>query len=168
MAGVNDIKLGGRYGRLVVQERSTVPAGKSRNVAWLCICDCGQTIVVDTYRLLTGNTRSCGCLYKDTRHTAAKRHGLRYQPEYSSWYAMKRRCDNPNNDRYKHYGGRGIKVCDEWLNDFERFYRDMGPKPTPSHSIDRKDTDGDYTPDNCCWATPVEQRHNQRRMRHAA
>lgn len=75
---------------------------------------------------------------------------------------MRQRCLNPNDQKYKDYGGRGIKICKRWLDSFEHFLADMGPKPK-GKSIDRRDNDGDYTPKNCHWATPLEQRHNQRK-----
>lgn len=90
------------------------------------------------------------------------RHGDRYSPEYMSWLHMKQRCTNPKDRAYKNYGGRGIKVCEAWLSDYRVFLQNMGRKPTPQHSIDRKDNDGDYTPDNCRWATSLEQNINQR------
>lgn len=90
------------------------------------------------------------------------RHGMCDTSEYRSWYQMKSRCYDPNNTRYEGWGGRGIKVCDRWRNSFKAFYEDMGPKPTPTHSIDRVDNDGDYTPDNCRWATRAEQQRNKR------
>ena len=85
-------------------------------------------------------------------------------PTYISWCAMKQRCNNPKSPRYKDYGGRGIKICKEWNNDFAQFYKDMGIRP-PDHSIDRIDNDGDYTPDNCRWATKSQQIRNRRGAR---
>ena len=88
-------------------------------------------------------------------------HGMSRTPEYKAWQQMKIRCFNPNRKDYSHYGSRGIAVCDRWKNSFENFLADMGLKPTPKHSIDRIDNDGDYQKDNCKWSTRVEQQNNR-------
>ena len=93
----------------------------------------------------------------------SKSHGLSNTPEYSTYHAMKRRCYDTKLEKYSKYGGRGIQVCSRWLDSFENFYTDMGPKPSPKHSIDRINVDGDYTPENCRWATPCQQAANKTR-----
>jgi hypothetical protein len=91
-------------------------------------------------------------------------HGKSYTPEYQAWRNMKLRCTNPDHPRYADWGGRGITVCDRWMNSFEAFYEDMGPRPGPGYSVDRKDNDGNYEADNCQWATKSEQQRNKRVM----
>ena len=93
------------------------------------------------------------------------RHGMSGTPEHNAWMSMKSRCFNPNNKYYSDYGGRGITVCDRWLNSVENFLADMGSRPTAKHSIDRIDNDGDYCPDNCKWSTQTEQVNNRRSNR---
>jgi hypothetical protein len=90
-------------------------------------------------------------------------HGLSGTPEHNTWQRVISRCLNPNNSRFHQYGGRGIKVCAQWLESFQVFLADMGPKPSPSHSIERCDNDGNYEPSNCCWAIPLEQMNNTSR-----
>ncbi len=100
--------------------------------------------------------------YGDVSITKLERHGMENIPENKVWKHMKERCYNPNNTSYKYYGGRGITVCGRWLHSFSTFYEDMGPRPTKNHQIDRKENDGNYEPDNCRWATHIEQARNKR------
>lgn len=150
------------FGRLKVLEHFKIVdrSGKRVRTKWRCKCECGNITDVAGSSLRSGNTKSCGCLHKEKMSILKKIHGLRHSSEYYSWSAMRSRCSNPKNIRYKNYGGRGIKVCDEWLNDFVQYYKDMGPKPSPKHSIDRINNDGDYEPRNCRWATRNEQQRN--------
>lgn len=124
---------------------------------WLCNCDCGGTTIIRTGKLTGGYTKSCGCLYK----TNALKHGLIDSSEYTIWCNMKARCYNPNNYAYSNYGRRGIKVCNEWLNSFESFFKDMGRRPI-GYSLERIDNSSDYCKANCKWATKQEQAFNRR------
>jgi hypothetical protein len=130
----------------------------------LCRCACGKVRSVSVANLRAGKTHSCGCI-KPKRtserkmvHGDAKKGAIAV--EYATWQAMLRRCDTPSNIGYPNYGGRGIKVCERW-HDYRNFLADMGRRP-PNLSLERKNVDGDYEPSNCIWATPREQRLNQR------
>lgn len=132
---------------------------------WEFQCTCGQVIVALVYNVLSENTTSCGCYRRELPTMSRVKHGGNRTTSkhelYSTWTSMRARCNNPNQPNYPNYGGRGIKICSRW-DDFALFILDMGPKPTPEHSIDRVDNDGDYEPNNCQWATRSEQNSNQR------
>ena len=162
----NFVDLSGRkFGRLRVKDRLPPKSGNNRGVVWLCECDCGNSCEVVSWNLKAGYTASCGCLKKDQdrRNLDQTTHGANRTKAYNSWRAMKDRCSQPTHNRWKHYGGRGIKVCDEWAADFRNFLRDMGLPPTTKHSIDRIDPNGHYEKANCRWATSLEQTRNRRK-----
>jgi len=129
---------------------------------WLCRCDCGIEKIVESSNLRNGHSKSCGCLKNEMTGNRFRTHGRRQTAEYRSWYAMKDRCLNNRCHAYKDYGGRGIRICPEWIKSFEKFYSDIGPKPSEIHSIDRIDNAGNYTKKNCKWSTPKEQANNRR------
>jgi hypothetical protein len=157
--------IGEKFERLTII--SELPRDASRTRQYLVRCDCGTEKAVSGIALRPGDTVSCGC-YRRAKYSRgmALRHGDsrggKRTSEYRSWDCMKQRCLNPNTAGFEHWGGRGIKVCDRWLDSFENFLADMGRKPSPKHSMDRIDNDGDYEPSNCRWATKLEQRLNQR------
>ena len=129
---------------------------------YLCLCLCGRFKEISGAQLRFG-AQSCGCIVSARMTAMNKRHNMHGTPEYSSWISMKGRCKYKGTRSYEHYGGRGISVCERWLNSFEAFYADMGNKPSPRHSLDRIDVNGNYKPSNCKWSTPSEQAFNRRK-----
>lgn len=163
--GVLQDYTGRRFGRLIAQW----PVGVRGVVHhWLCSCDCGNTVTVAKNSLQSNNTQSCGCLMREIaakrqfKHGQSNHRGKRHaSPTYSTWSAMHKRCENPKASDYAYYGGRGIKVCRRWRS-FNNFLTDMGERPI-GKTLDRyPDNNGNYEPTNCRWASPKEQRSNQR------
>jgi len=158
---VKDMR-GKRFGRLTALEYA---GSRRKRAQWYCICDCSNKTVVGGTSLRLGNTKSCGCLSKETTNFLTGQHDMCNTSEYRAWRAAKSRCNNPNNISFKNYGERGIKMCKAWSDDFVVFVTDMGKRPSSKHSLDRNDNDGDYGPNNCRWATRAEQNRNSRQNR---
>lgn len=147
--------VGQRFGKLTVTGLDPVRS-KNGTCRWICSCDCGGSAVVLTENIKRGHTSSCGCAAKEAHTT----HGDSKTPEYRVWANMLRRCQDQDNPNFKHYGARGIRVCPQWQT-YEGFIADMGYRPSPDHSIERCDVNGNYEPANCYWATIDVQNSNR-------
>ena len=160
------VKVGSRFNRLTVLALAGLPDHPQSLL--LCGCDCGTSKIMKARDVVHGRAKSCGCLQRESAqrvvrdvHEKNRKHGLCDSDTYNSWQSMIERCRNERNDRFASYGGRGITVCVRWM-DFRNFLSDMGERPK-GRTLDRKDNDGNYEPDNCRWATPKQQQRNARR-----
>ena len=161
--GAKSVDLTGqRFGRLTVLGKSNTRI-YGRQLAWDCYCDCGAIKPLQTSVLKSGGTRSCGCLRRECKPPDLTTHGMSHYSGIKTWQGMLSRCNKPTDKDYARYGGRGIKICDRWL-DPRNFADDMGDKPAGC-SLDRIDPNGDYCPENCKWATSAEQGANKRNNR---
>jgi hypothetical protein len=169
--------MGLRFGRLTVVARAG--SNHENRALWTCRCDCGQVVVRSSRLLRQPGTSSCGCWLRERAKawasseefaahrlrgvvTHGQKRGSGPTPEYATWLGIKRRCTDKSCKDYPNWGGRGIFVSDKWIHSFETFFADMGPRPSPKHSIDRIDPNGPYSKANCRWATIQEQGDTKR------
>lgn len=153
---------GERFGRLVVLEKAA-PNKRYHGSMWVCKCDCGKTTIANAQNLKSGNTTSCGCFGRIRKREQNIKHGMSNTRLHRIWKAMHTRCYNSNFFAFKYYGGRGIKVCDEWLHNFQAFHDwSMANGYQDNLTIDRIDANGNYEPSNCRWLTMAEQNQNKR------
>lgn len=154
-----ELKIGKLYGRIIPKKKVVI----NNRVVWFCICSCGTKLqITSSWNLRSGTVKSCGCKKKEHLISINTKHGMVGTREYRAWENMITRCENKKAPYYKHYGGRGIKVCTRWRELFTNFYDDMGEHPGNGYSLDRIDNNGDYELSNCHWTTQKRQRRNTR------
>lgn len=153
--------IGKKFNKLTILEECK--ERKDRKKVYKCLCDCGNITNVVGTRLRSGTIKSCGCLISETSKKIHTKHGKRNTKLYNIWVELKRKCYKSNRKDYKYYGARGIKVCDEWLNNFQAFYDwAVNNDYQDGLTIDRINNDGNYTPDNCHWVDMKTQSNNRR------
>jgi predicted GIY-YIG superfamily endonuclease len=150
-------KVGDRYAQLQVISIELKQIGNHKKI--LCLCDCGKTKYIAPYLLVTKECVSCGC---KTSHLFKKKHGQTNTPEFRAWSKIIEWCYNPNTKSYKHYGGKGITVCETWKNNFESFLADMGHKPLNTDCLGRKNTSDNFCKENCEWSTYKKQNNRRK------
>jgi hypothetical protein len=154
-----------RFGRLLAVKFAFT---KNKRSYWECVCDCGKVKNINITHLNVGKTKSCGCLNREIILKIRTKHGLykvENNKEIQCYRNMINRCTNSKTKGFEHYGGRGIKICDRWLQGFEYFFTDMGKAPTKNHSLDRIDSNGNYEPSNCRWTTKDVQIKNRKPLK---
>jgi hypothetical protein len=156
-------RVGQVFGRLTVLRMATQT--KDNKSRWEVECSCGVRKIVRASVLANGSCTSCGCYQIEYTRARSITHGMTSSREYNSWHAMKLRCTNPHDHNYPQYGGRGITVSSRWIDSFETFFSDLGPRPVGT-TIDRIDPDGNYEPGNVRWASIETQNRNKRSNQH--
>ena len=146
------------YLTVIQQNPNKSNAGHYR---WDCKCVCGNIVTHAASNLKSGTIHSCGCKFKSLLQDTHRTHGHSGTPEYNVWKSIKQRTTNVKNVDYPNYGGKGIKISDEWRSCFKTFISDMGPRPTDNHSVERRNNSGNYESSNCYWATPIQQANNK-------